>query len=78
MEAKIENKISLTIPGEPRGKQRARWFKHGTYTPEKTVNYETYIKELFTIKYPEFMPKEEALTLHIYAGLFMPKSTSKK
>ncbi|GAH87203.1 unnamed protein product, partial [marine sediment metagenome] len=78
MEAKIENKISLTIPGEPRAKQRPKWFKHGTYTPEKTVSYETYIKELFTIKYSEFMPKEEALTLHIWAGLLMPKSTSKK
>jgi len=73
-----ENKISLTIPGEPRAKQRPKWFKHGTYTPEKTVSYETYIKELFTIKYCEFMPKEEALTLRIWAGLLMPKSASKK
>jgi len=72
------NKISLTIPGEPKAKQRPKWFKHGTYTPEKTVSYESYIKELFATKYPEFMPKETALTLHIYAGLFMPKSTSKK
>ena len=78
MEDKIENKISLTVPGEPRAKQRPKWFKHGTYTPEKTVSYETYIKELFTIKYSEFMPKEEALTLNIWAGLLMPKSTSKK
>ena len=78
MEAKIENKISLTIPGEPRAKQRPKWFKHGTYTPEKTVSYETYVKELFSIKYPEFMPKEEALALHIWAGLLMPKSASKK
>jgi len=73
-----ENKIHLTIPGEPKAKQRPKWFKHGTYTPEKTVSYESYIKELFATKYPEFMPKETALTLHIYAGLFMPKSTSKK
>lgn len=73
-----ENKISLTIPGEPKAKQRHRWFKHGTYLPEKTVSYETYIKELFSIKYSEFMPKGGALTLHIWAGLLMPKSTSKK
>ena len=73
-----KNKIHLTIPGEPKAKQRPKWFKHGTYTPEKTVSYESYIKELFATKYPEFMPKETALTLYIYAGLFMPKSTSKK
>lgn len=78
VETKIENKITLTIPGEPKAKQRPKWFKHGTYTPEKTVSYESYIKELFATKYPEFMPKETALTLHIYAGLFMAKSTSKK
>ena len=73
-----KNEIHLTIPGEPKAKQRPKWFKHGTYTPEKTVSYESYIKELFATKYPEFMPRGEALTLHIWAGLLMPKSTSKK
>ena len=78
MEGEIENKITLTIPGEPRGKQRSKWFKHGTYTPEKTVSYESYIKELFAIKYPEFIPLDSALTIQVWAGLLIPKSTSKK
>ena len=78
MEAKIEKKISLTIPGEPRGKQRPRWQKFGTYTPKETVSYEAYIKELFAIKYPDFIPLDSALTVKIWAGLLMPKSTSKK
>ena len=78
MEDEIENKISLTIPGEPRAKQRPKWFKHGTYTPEKTVSYESYVKELFATKYPTFMPVGSAITLHIWAGLLIPKSASKK
>jgi len=77
-----ESKITLTIPGEPKGKQRPRFFKkgkfQGTYTPKKTINYEAYIKELFAIKYPNFIPLDSALTIHIWAGLLIPKSTSKK
>lgn len=73
-----EGTISLTIPGEPMAKQRPKWFKHGTYTPEKTVGYESYIKELFATKYSEFMPKDRALLINIWAGLLMPKSASKK
>jgi len=74
----MESKITLTIPGEPKGKQRPRWQKLGTYTPKDTVNYESYIKELFAIKYPDFIPLDSALTVQIWAGLLMPKSTSKK
>jgi len=72
------NKIILVIPGEPQGKQRPRWSKHGTYTPKVTVNYETYIKELFAISYPGFKPIETAITITI--GIFMgiPKSASQK
>jgi len=70
--------IKLTIPGEPKGKQRPRWAKIGTYTPKETVAYETYIKELFVIKYPDFEPLESALILEITAFLTIPKSASKK
>lgn len=70
--------ITLTIPGEPKGKQRPRWGKHGTYTPKDTVNYETYIKELFVAKYPDFVPLEMALSLEIIAYFTIPKSASKK
>ena len=39
--------INLTIPGEPCAKGRPRVGKWGTYTPEKTVNYETLVKHLY-------------------------------
>jgi len=74
----MESKIFLTVPGHPQGKLRARWSPHGTYTPTKTVNYETYIKEIFVISYPNFIPLEGALRMQLTAWLMFPKSTSKK
>jgi Holliday junction resolvase RusA-like endonuclease len=59
------------------GKQRARVTKWGTYTPEKTVNYETYVKELYAVKYPDTKLKG-ALGIYIAAYISIPKSTSKK
>lgn len=73
-----ENKISLVVPGQPQSKLRARWSGHHTYTPDKTVNYENYIKEIFVISYPSFVPLEGALRMTIIAYMMIPKSTSKK
>ncbi|MEE9510401.1 MAG: RusA family crossover junction endodeoxyribonuclease [Candidatus Bathyarchaeia archaeon] len=73
-----ENKLSFIVPGNPQGKQRARWSPHGTYTPKETVGYETYIKEMFVISYPDFVPLEGALRMTITAYMMIPKSTSKK
>lgn len=71
-------KIELTIPGEPQGKQRARWAPKGTYTPTKTVNYETYIKELFVIKYPDFILLEGPLRIRLLICYTIPASMSNK
>ena len=79
--------ITLTIPGQPMGKQRARTRTVNTkagksfvmsYTPKKTLNYETYIKELFVIKYPGFVILEEAISVDVVAYLTIPMSKSKK
>ena len=41
--------VNFTVEGNPVGKQRARYAKRGnfvqTYTPDKTRNYESLIKE---------------------------------
>ena len=75
-------KIVLTVPGNPQGKQRPKAKRMGQftgiYTPEKTVNYETYIKELFVTKYPDFMPLAGPLILHFIAYVSIPSSTSQK
>jgi len=75
-------KIELVVPGEPQGKLRAKAVRIGphvsTYTPDKTVKFETYIRELFAVKYPDFVPMEGALILKFIAWISIPKSTSKK
>ena len=73
-----ENKVKFVVPGQPQSKLRARWSGRHTYTPEKTVNYETYIKEMFVISYPDFVPLEGTLRMTIVAWMMIPKSTSKK
>lgn len=77
-----EAKISLVVPGQPQGKLRPRAVRRRDhtriYTPEKTVNYETYIKEMFVISYPDFVLLEGALRMTVTAWMMIPKSTSKK
>jgi len=68
--------INLAIPGEPCAKGRPRLGKFGTYTPTKTVNYETLVKELFIISKQEKL--EGQLQCIICAYYSVPKSGSKK
>lgn len=42
------------------------------------MDYEIYIKEIFVISYPDFIPLEGALRMQIIAWVIIPKSTSKK
>ena len=79
--------IQLTVPGQPMGKQRARTRTVNTkagksfvmsYTPKKTLNYETYVKELFVINHPGFELLEGAISVVVMAYLTIPMSKSKK
>ncbi|MGB9780636.1 RusA family crossover junction endodeoxyribonuclease [Caldanaerobacter sp.] len=72
------NRITLTIPGKPLGKQRPRVLKNGiTYTPKETVDYETFIKELYVMRHfhKQF---QGPLKLTITAYFPIPSSASKK
>ena len=64
------------------GKQRPKFSRQGqfvkTYTPQKTVNYETYVKERFLIEHPEYKPLEGELVVRINSYFSIPKSFSKK
>ena len=73
-----ESKVFLVVPGKPLAKQRARWSGHYLYSPKETVGFETYIKEMFVISYPDFILLEGALRMTITAYMIIPKSTSKK
>jgi Holliday junction resolvase RusA-like endonuclease len=70
--------IKLIVPGEPVAKARPRWAKWGIYTPKKTVNFETQIKERFASEYPGFVPLSSALRADVLAYLGIPLSKSKK
>ena len=69
--------IKLTIPGEPCAKQRPRLGKGYTYTPQKTVNYETLVRELYILQ--NFRQKLDGeLVMTVRAYFTIPKSASKK
>jgi Holliday junction resolvase RusA-like endonuclease len=70
-------KIKLTIPGKPLGKQRPRVMRNGhTYTPDKTVNYETLVKQLYiTEHFQKQLPGAIKATITAYMPI--PKSESK-
>jgi Holliday junction resolvase RusA-like endonuclease len=71
--------IKLTIPGPPCAKQRPRVTRRGiTFTPEKTINYETYVRELFAVQYPLFDPWAGPIMLKVWAYFPIPKGTSKR
>lgn len=69
--------IKLTIPGPPCAKQRPRLGKYGTYTPEKTMNYETLVKELYIVEHHN-RQLEGALSMTVRAYFQIPKSASQK
>lgn len=69
--------IKLMIPGEPCAKQRPRLGKGYTYTPQKTVNYETLVRELYILQnFRQQLEGELVMTVRAYFTI--PKSASKK
>lgn len=69
-------RTTFTILGTPVAKGRPRLGKYGTYTPEKTVEYENLVR---TIYQAEGHPKHEGyIGLVVRAYMPIPKSTSKK
>ncbi len=68
--------IELKIPGAPVGKQRPRVTRNGTYTPQKTVEYEKLVRDIYKIN--RFPKLEGYLSMSVSAYYPIPKSTSKK
>jgi Holliday junction resolvase RusA-like endonuclease len=69
--------IKLTIPGSPCAKQRPKFGNGRTYTPDKTVNYEALVKQLYIVEH-HGKQLEGALQLTVKAYFQIPKSESKK
>lgn len=76
MDIKSKKMVKLTILGEPMGKQRPRYSTYKgyvrTYTPQKTINYESLIVHEYNEKYGQLMfDREEPVKVRIcaYFGL---------
>lgn len=78
----MDEVIRFVIPGCPVGKGRPRFVRATgrTYTPEKTVSYENYVKLVFKDAYPHFRPYEKNVPLEVCidAGFTPPNSVSQK
>lgn len=71
--------IEFEILGKPLGKARPRVTRKGfTYTPQKTVNYESLIRWTFQSEFPNHKPYEGYVEAEIKAIFDVPKSYSKK
>ena len=71
--------IKFEILGQPVSKARPRVTKQGfTYTPAKTVNYETLVKYTYQSKYPQNEMILGRIQANITAIFDVPKSYSKK
>jgi Holliday junction resolvase RusA-like endonuclease len=72
--------IYFTVPGKPVAKARPRFTKSGhTYTPDKTVNFESLVKLCFQQAKPSrFTLLDEPVRVRISAHYLMPKSAPKK
>lgn len=71
--------IEFEILGKPLGKARPRVTRKGfTYTPKKTVNYESLIRWTFQSEFPNHKPYEGYVEAEIKAIFDVPKSYSKK
>ena len=74
--------VTFKVDADPVGKQRARYAKRGnfvqTYTPDKTRNYESLIKEAAIEAMGSSEPLETPVTLYLYIRAPIPKSLPKK
>jgi Holliday junction resolvase RusA-like endonuclease len=74
--------LTFKVDGDPVGKQRARYAKRGnfvqTYTPDKTRNYESSIKEAAIQAMGSNEILETPVNLYLYIRAPIPKSLPKK
>ena len=72
--------FEFEVEGEIIGKGRPRvnTYTGHTYTPTKTKDYEEYVKQNFKIKYPNFEPIKNRVSVKIIAYFKIPQNTTKK
>ena len=74
--------VRFTVPGKPVAKQRPKFSRAGafvrTYTPEKTVNYESLVRLAASDAMNGARPMEGPVLLTVAINLQIPVSASKK
>ena len=70
--------IFITVPGTPVGKGRPRVTRHGTYTPQKTKDYESLIEWSWAKQSKVRIPDGTPIAIKILAFFPIPKSYPKK
>ena len=70
--------IDFTVPGIPVGKARPRVTIHGTYTPKRTRDYETLIRQCWAEQSGKKLPDGVPVRLKLTARFPIPKSYSNR
>lgn len=70
--------LIFSVEGDPVGKQRPRFARGRTYTPKKTVTYETAIADKALSAMGPAEPLETPVAVYIYINHAIPASYSKK
>ncbi len=70
--------MNFIVPGTPVAKARPRMGRYGTYTPQKTVEYETLVRTCWAEQSGETFEKGTPLRAEIAAFFPIPKSVSNK
>ena len=68
----------FNIPGKIQAKQRPRFNGRYVYTPDRTTNYENWVKACYLEKYNNEKLLETSLEVYIRAYFEIPKIVSKK
>ena len=68
----------FTVPGVPIGKGRPRVTSHGTYTPQKTRDYEQKVRLCWQTQSGAVLPSGVPLMAEIRAYFPIPKSVPKR
>jgi Holliday junction resolvase RusA-like endonuclease len=70
--------LMFSVEGDPVGKQRPRFSRGRTYTPKKTVDYESLIASKALSSMCPAIPVETAVAIFIWINHAIPASYSKK
>ena len=78
----MKHLYEFTVHGEPVAKGRPRFARRGkfvqTYTPQKTISYESLVRMAFQQVYPHGEPITGAIKMMVIVFKEPPKSWSKK